>query len=71
MEHIKRLKAILEKIKDIEYSLRCENQQLKNNLQYHISETENLTKKLEQKEIECKQLVSKLADGEREVIIFQ
>lgn len=73
ISQIQRLKAELQKIKDTECDLRCENQQLKTDLQYHISKTEDLIKKLEhikQKETKYKELLSQLENGEREVIIF-
>jgi len=65
------LKAELQKVKDIECDLRCENQQLKTNLQHHITETDDLIKKLEtikQKEIEYEEVLLKLENGEKEVI---
>lgn len=55
-------------MKDTECNLRCENQQLKTNLQHHVSETNNLMKKLEQKETEYEQFLLKLEDGKKEVI---
>lgn len=61
-------------MKDTESDLRCENQQLKINLQHHISETDNLIKKLEhikQKEIEYEELLLKLENGKKEVIMFK
>ncbi|KAL6260133.1 hypothetical protein P5V15_007670 [Pogonomyrmex californicus] len=71
---IKQLKTELQKVKDAEYALRCENQQLKISLQHHISETSNLTKKLEhvkQKETEYEELLLKVEDGKKEVIMFK
>lgn len=59
-------------MKDAECDLRCENQQLRTDLQHHISKTEDLIKRLEhikQKETEYKELVLQLENGEREVII--
>lgn len=77
MENIvqtQQLKAELRKVKDIESDLRCENQQLKTNLQHHISETDNLIKKLEhikQKETEYNILLLKLENGKKEVNTFK
>lgn len=67
---IQQLKAEMRKVKDTECSLRCENQQLKINLQHHILETDNLMKKLEcvkQKETEYEELLLKLENGKKEV----
>lgn len=64
----------LQKMKDRECSLRCENQQLKTDLQYHISKIDNLMKQLEhakQKENEYEKLLSKLEKGEKEVTMFK
>lgn len=64
----------LQKVKDAECSLRCENQRLKTDLQCRISEIDNMMKQLEhtkQKESEYEKLLSKLEDGEKEVIIFK
>lgn len=71
---IQQLKTELQKRKDTENDLRCENQQLKTNLQHHISEVDNLMKKLErikQKETEYKELLSKLENEKKEVITFK
>lgn len=68
---IQQLKVELQKVKDIECDLRCENQQLKTNLQHHITETDDLIKKLEtikQKETEYEEVLLKLENGEKEVI---
>lgn len=73
ISQIQQLKAELQKMENMECDLRCENQQLKTDLQNHISKTEDLIKKLEhikQKEAEYKELVSQLENGEKEVIIF-
>ncbi|XP_014479205.1 PREDICTED: centromere-associated protein E-like isoform X2 [Dinoponera quadriceps] len=70
---IQRLKEELQKMKNIECDLRCENRQLKTDLQHHISKTENLIRKVEhikQKETEYKELVSQLENGEREIENF-
>lgn len=70
---IQRLKAELQKMKDTECDLKCENQQLKTDLQHHISKTEDLIKKLEhikQEEVKYKELLSELENGEKRVIIY-
>jgi regulator of replication initiation timing len=70
---IQQLKAELQKMKDTECDLRCENEQLKTNIQHHISETDNVMKKLEsikQKETEYEELLLNLEDGKKEVITF-
>ncbi|XP_024875177.1 sporulation-specific protein 15-like [Temnothorax curvispinosus] len=67
---IQQLKAELKKVKDTESGLKCENQQLKINLQHHISETDNLMKKLQrikQKETEYEELLLKLENGKKEI----
>lgn len=64
----------LQKLKDRECSLKCENQRFKTDLQCHISKIDDLTKQLEhakQKESEYQELLSKLEDGEKEVIMFK
>lgn len=64
----------LQKIKDRECSLRCENQRLKTDLQCHVSEIDNLKKQLEhakQKENEYEKLLSKLEEEEKEVTMFK
>lgn len=64
----------LQKMKDRECSLRCENQQLKTDLQCHISKIDNLMKQLEhakQKESEYEKLLLKLQEREKEVIMFK
>lgn len=61
-------------MKATECNLRHENQQLKTNLQHHVSEIENLMKKLEhikQKETEYEKLLLKLEDRKKEVITFK
>lgn len=73
MSQVQRLKGELQKMKNTECDLRCENQQLKTDLQHYVSKAEDLIKKLEyikQKETEYKKLVSRLENGESEVIIF-
>ncbi|XP_025157835.1 centromere protein F isoform X2 [Harpegnathos saltator] len=70
ISQVQRLKVELQKIKDIECDLRCENQQLKTDLQHNISKTEDLIKKLEyikQKETKYKELILQLENGEREI----
>lgn len=64
---IQQLKTELRKVKDAECDLRCENQQLKINLQHHVSDTDSLLKKLEQKATEYKELLLKLEDGKKEI----
>lgn len=74
IDQIQQLKAELQKVRDIECGLRCENQQLKTNLQHYISKTDNLMKKLEhikQKETEYEELLLKLENGKKEVIILK
>jgi len=69
---VQQLKSELQKVKDTECNLRCENQQLKTSLQHHVSETDKLMKKLEriqQKETDYDKLLSKLEDGKKEVIV--
>lgn len=68
---IQELKAELQKVKDTECDLRCENQQLEINLQHHVSETDSLMKKIEQKETEYEELLLKLENGKKEVITFK
>jgi len=65
------LKAELQKVKDTECDLRYENQQLQINLQHHVSETDNLMKKIEQKETEYEELLLKLENGKKEVMTFK
>ncbi|KAL6439318.1 hypothetical protein ACFW04_003883 [Cataglyphis niger] len=63
----------LQKMKDRECSLKCENQQLKTDLQCHVSKINNLMKQLEhakQKESEYEKLLSKLEEGEKEIEIL-
>ncbi|XP_018361869.1 PREDICTED: sporulation-specific protein 15-like isoform X2 [Trachymyrmex cornetzi] len=64
---IQELKAELQKVKDTERDLRCENQQLETNLQHHVSETDSLMKKIEQKESEYEELLLKLDNGKKEI----
>lgn len=68
---IRRLKAILCKIQDINFNVRCKSPLPDH--QYFISEIHNLSKKLEhveQKEIAFKRVVLKLRDAEKEVIAY-
>lgn len=74
MAQLQQLKAELRKVKDTECNLRHENQQLKTSLQHHVSEIENLMKKLErikQKETEYEELLLKFEDEKKEVITFK
>ncbi|XP_018398215.1 PREDICTED: ERC protein 2-like [Cyphomyrmex costatus] len=64
---IQELKAELQKMKDTECDLRCENQQLETNLQHHLSETDSLMKKIEQRETEYEELLLKLENGKKEI----